>query len=241
LLKDWPGEAVRLAMLQTHYRQPIDWTAAKSTEAEDELFAWAAMLIGTNAERDGYSRAVRKELPKPSPNLIEALLDDLNTPAAITALRENYKLAHEGGDKEKSQFLMDCQFLGVLRHNKLWVHLQGVMGRNTRGLPIPHKEVRTLRIAIANNLPDLRRDVEAKLAAIGLGAEVAADGNVTLVPISQAAKDLKERVEGLVAERNNARKSKNFKEADRIRDELKAMGVELEDHEDGSSTLKVMR
>ena len=28
LLQDWPGEAIRLAMLQTHYRQPINWTEA---------------------------------------------------------------------------------------------------------------------------------------------------------------------------------------------------------------------
>ena len=35
--------------------------------------------------------------------------------------------------------------------------------------------------------------------------------------------------------RNAARKAKNFKEADRIRDELKAMGVELEDKKDGTT------
>jgi len=241
LLCNWPGEVLRFQMLMSHYRQPIDWTSAKSAEIEDELFAWTATLIGTDAEQEGYSRAVRKEMPRPSAEIRDALLDDLNTPEAIAVLRANYKLARGGGSKEKSQFLMDCQFLGLLRHNRLWVHLQGVMGRNTRGLPVPHNDVRMLRIAIANNLLDLRQEAEKKLASVGLGAEIAADGNVTLVPVSQGAKDLEKRIDDLITERNAARRAKNFKESDRIRDELKSMGVELDDHKDGTSTLKVAR
>jgi cysteinyl-tRNA synthetase len=44
-----------------------------------------------------------------------------------------------------------------------------------------------------------------------------------------------------IAARNAARKAKNFKEADRIRDELTAMGVELEDRKDGTTTWRVKR
>jgi len=43
------------------------------------------------------------------------------------------------------------------------------------------------------------------------------------------------RVEGLIAERNAARKAKNFKESDRIRDELAAMGIVLKDSKDGTT------
>jgi cysteinyl-tRNA synthetase len=48
-------------------------------------------------------------------------------------------------------------------------------------------------------------------------------------------------VDRQIAERNAARKAKNFKEADRIRDELAAMGIELEDKKDGTTTWKVKR
>jgi cysteinyl-tRNA synthetase len=48
-------------------------------------------------------------------------------------------------------------------------------------------------------------------------------------------------VERLIDERNAARKAKKFKEADFIRDELKANGIELEDHQDGTTTWKVKR
>jgi cysteinyl-tRNA synthetase len=48
-------------------------------------------------------------------------------------------------------------------------------------------------------------------------------------------------VERLIDDRNAARKAKKFKEADFIRDELRANGIELEDHKDGSTTWKVSR
>jgi cysteinyl-tRNA synthetase len=49
------------------------------------------------------------------------------------------------------------------------------------------------------------------------------------------------RIDKLIDARNTARKAKDFKEADRIRDELHAMGIELEDHKDGTTTWKVKR
>src|SRR5271165_6748947 len=38
--RKWSGEALRLAMLRTHYRQPIDWTVAALDEAEATLHRW---------------------------------------------------------------------------------------------------------------------------------------------------------------------------------------------------------
>jgi cysteinyl-tRNA synthetase len=51
----------------------------------------------------------------------------------------------------------------------------------------------------------------------------------------------KAKIVSLIDARNAARKAKNFKEADRIRDELKAMGIELEDKPDGTTVWKVKR
>ena len=47
------------------------------------------------------------------------------------------------------------------------------------------------------------------------------------------ADSLDEKVEAMIAARQQARKEKNFAEADRIRDELKAMGIELMDTPQG--------
>jgi len=46
-------------------------------------------------------------------------------------------------------------------------------------------------------------------------------------------------IESLVAARSAARKNKDFSESDRIRNEIAEMGVELEDHRDGTTTWKV--
>jgi len=40
VLAEWPGEVIRLAMLQTQYRQPINWTEAGLTEAKRTLDHW---------------------------------------------------------------------------------------------------------------------------------------------------------------------------------------------------------
>jgi cysteinyl-tRNA synthetase len=69
------GEILRLNMLRTHYRQPIDWTQATLSES---------MIIYAN-----FRRAVilaNRAKAKPSTVLMDALADDLNTPAAITEL-----------------------------------------------------------------------------------------------------------------------------------------------------------
>ncbi|HEY5346787.1 MAG TPA: cysteine--tRNA ligase, partial [Rhizomicrobium sp.] len=66
LLADWPGEVLRFAMLQTHYRQPINWTRERVEEAAVRL--------------DNFRQAGRDsdENIGPNPNVITALLDDIN-------------------------------------------------------------------------------------------------------------------------------------------------------------------
>jgi cysteinyl-tRNA synthetase len=50
-----------------------------------------------------------------------------------------------------------------------------------------------------------------------------------------AAAGEKEKVDSLIAARNAARARKDFKESDRIRDELAAMGIALKDSKDGTT------
>jgi len=74
VLKDWPGEVVRLTMLKTHYRQPIDWTLRGLEESSRVLDRWY------NAAGDAPADGAAPD------SVIDALCDDLNTPAAINAL-----------------------------------------------------------------------------------------------------------------------------------------------------------
>lgn len=74
--RNWPGEVLRLAMLKTHYRQPIDWTVKALEEAEKTLDGWYELLEGTPIDAAAA----------PVGSVVEPLLDDLNTVAAVSEL-----------------------------------------------------------------------------------------------------------------------------------------------------------
>jgi cysteinyl-tRNA synthetase len=93
--RTWPGEALRLAMLRTHYRQPIDWTAKELERALEELREWYG-LIAAEAPSDG---AIDQ-------GVLEALFDDLNTHGALVRVRELAKT------KDKVALRASLTFLG---------------------------------------------------------------------------------------------------------------------------------
>jgi cysteinyl-tRNA synthetase len=83
VLKDWPGDVVRLAMLATQYRQPINWTVKGLQEAEKAL--------------SGFFEVASNEADaRPAPGVLDALLDDLNTPKALA---EMHALRNAAGRK----------------------------------------------------------------------------------------------------------------------------------------------
>jgi cysteinyl-tRNA synthetase len=73
----WSGDALRLAMLRTHYRQPIDWTARELERAHVDLWEWYS-LVDNKAASDSLVDA----------KIIDSLFEDLNTPDAIKRLHE---------------------------------------------------------------------------------------------------------------------------------------------------------
>ena len=77
--RKWSGEVLRLAMLRTHYRQPIDWTVKGLEEAEATLDRWYDAVGDVDPGQDASS------------TVLDALSDDLNTPAALAEL---HRLAH---------------------------------------------------------------------------------------------------------------------------------------------------
>jgi cysteinyl-tRNA synthetase len=102
LLNDWPGEVLRLNMLRTHYRQPIDWTVKGLEEAWKTLDDW-------------YWFAGDIKGAKPAPTVIAALSDDLNTPKAIAELHVLRNAGQKaGGERDREAFAGSLRFLGFL-------------------------------------------------------------------------------------------------------------------------------
>src|SRR5580700_4717686 len=101
LLKDWPGEVLRLAMLQTHYRQPISWTVAGLREAQKNLDHWYALTADV---APGLLCA----------DALDALADDLNTPKALAALHELRGEAAKGAKPAAACLKTSAQLIGLL-------------------------------------------------------------------------------------------------------------------------------
>jgi cysteinyl-tRNA synthetase len=85
VLNDFPeqGDVPRLAMLMTHYVQPIDWTKGKLNEATILLDKWETQIYQAK-NLDGPEEF--DQSAQPPQDFVEALCDDLNTPRAITLL-----------------------------------------------------------------------------------------------------------------------------------------------------------
>jgi cysteinyl-tRNA synthetase len=82
----WPGEAVRLLMLKTHYREPIDFTAARLEEAVRELDKWERLARDADA-RPGST---------PDEAFVAALSDDLAGSAAIARVHQLFDEGRAG-------------------------------------------------------------------------------------------------------------------------------------------------
>jgi len=164
LLADWPGEVLRLNMLKTHYRSPIDWTLKGLEESAKTLDDW-------------YWVAADVKSGQPSGAVIEALSDDLNTPQMIASLHGVRNSAASGNERDREQFASSLRLIGFLSESA----------------------------AVWNGRKQRASGIDAK------------------------------HVDGLISDRTAARARKDFKESDRIRDELAAMGVVIKDSKDGTT------
>jgi cysteinyl-tRNA synthetase len=97
VLNEAPGEAARYAMLMSHYRDPLDWTADRLDQAKHTLDRFYLALRGVAAiEPDG------NQLPH---GVAAALEDDLNTPLALMALHKLVNDVNKAAtEAEKARF-----------------------------------------------------------------------------------------------------------------------------------------
>jgi cysteinyl-tRNA synthetase len=160
--KSWDGQVLRLAMLRTHYRQPIDWSLRSLEESEDALVSW--MKLAAGVEPSAIPAAV-----------LDALCDDLNTPQVFAEL---FQL-------------------------------------------------------------ERKKDAAALAASLHrLGFNDETYTGLKPVALNGAAK---EQVEKMISSRLEARKAKDWKKSDEIRDELLAMGIQIKDNKDGTTSWEVKR
>jgi cysteinyl-tRNA synthetase len=108
-----PGEAIRMALLSAHYRQPLDWSEEALTEARRRL----DRLYGTLRDIDGWHE--RWRAAEPDATFTAALEDDLNTPQALAALFDLSREANRSTDPAERGRMAAClrasgELLGLL-------------------------------------------------------------------------------------------------------------------------------
>ncbi len=121
--KPWRGEVLRLAMLRTHYRQPIDWTVKALEEAEKTLSRWYGVLRAHGVTADSAREAPLREA------FVEALCDDLNIPRAMAELHAMAGKAEPRGEDsqtakaEAEKLARAAVLLGLLEGDPAaWAH-----------------------------------------------------------------------------------------------------------------------
>ena len=115
LVKSFPGEVVRWALLSAHYRAPLDWTDSLLAQARKNLDRLYGALL--------RAKAIEADAVEPPEAFLEALLDDLNTPGAMAPMFElssAIEKAVTAGDTAtaataKGQLLAAGALMGVLQ------------------------------------------------------------------------------------------------------------------------------
>lgn len=170
LLKEWPGEAVRWALLSAHYRQPLEWTEELLRQSKKQLDRFYRLL-----EEIEFT----EETDAPPASIVTTLEDDLNTPEAFAGLHEMRDIA--------SQI---------------------------------EREGRQAAIARLRDAGRLMGFFNVEPTAWFQGAGDGPTAN---------------EIEALLQKRAKARAAKDFATADKIRDELAANGIVIEDSPDGAT------
>ncbi len=159
------GQIIRLALMSTHYKQPLDWNDKLLTDCENTLDKWYRIYSS-----EFKSVKVPDEILKP-------LYEDLNTPGYIANLHNLFEKASRG--ENINLFISACQFVGLMHESReQW-----------------------------NNFKKNRSSISES------------------------------EIKNMLSLRDKARENKNYKEADRIRDELNDKGVLIED-KDGKTLWK---
>jgi cysteinyl-tRNA synthetase len=244
----WERAEIRLLMLSTYYRQPLDWTLHGLLEARRIIGEWKTITANVDHETIEV---------RPSSGLEGALFDDLNTPEAIMRLHDLAEAASRY-DAAADELYSDLVFLGLFADRRL---------ESERGL----SELLPIQPSVTDSseyIVQFRKHIESKFRTIALtfepsanvvstsssiashinvyqhgekpeflnvwvkyGPEFISSSDMKLIEGAIGIEELNARIERRLA----ARKTKAFAEADSIRDELAAKRITLKDAKDSKT------
>ena len=106
LKNKYNGQVLRLALMSSHYRQPLDWNDQLMEECYKTLDKWYSCYL-----------KLEKKVLIDDDDLLP-LYDDLNTPGYISVLHKLFDKAKSGNQQDKEKFIAGCNFVGLLEQSK---------------------------------------------------------------------------------------------------------------------------
>ena len=97
--KKYSGQVVRLALISSHYKQPLDWS--------DELLETQSKILDK-----WYSMYLENSINS-LPDCFNDLLDDLNTPLYISKLHDLFNQSQKGNSDKRLEFNRACRLVGL--------------------------------------------------------------------------------------------------------------------------------
>ncbi len=117
--RSWPGDVLRLAMLTRHYREPIDLSVDRLTEAERMLERWKRAMAASGLDFVEANRGACEALG-PCSKLLAALSDDMNMAGVLTHLHRHAKASESGTRLHNAQRLFgSLNLLGIVSFDSM--------------------------------------------------------------------------------------------------------------------------
>ena len=177
LLDEAPAEAIRLALLSTHYRAALDWTTVRLDEAKRTLVKWyrALELCSTDSLSD---EAV------PDSEVVCALCDDLNTSVVFARIHQLVGDLGQSSDpveqaKLKHTIVASADVLGLLQQDPttaLAALTASSLKRNDIDAVWIEQRIEDRRLARLNKDFEQADNIRDELSAAGIRIEDSADG-----------------------------------------------------------------
>ncbi|HSX48216.1 MAG TPA: cysteine--tRNA ligase [Candidatus Nanoarchaeia archaeon] len=191
--KGYSAMALKILMLQAHYRSELNFTWQSLRAAENTykgINSFFSRLAGLENLPSGSSSDITTLVSTSTEEFDNRLLNDLDTPGGLAVMFKTIKEVEKFG----AENLKSDDAAGLL---EFFAHVREVLG------------------------------ITAKIN-IELAAKTQAEANVII-----EASQLTNKQKSLVEQRERARQDKDFEGADKLRKQLLAQGIELEDTADG--------
>ena len=206
ILEKFSGNVVRLFILSTHYRKPINFSFENMEDTKKALqnivksmnkFENIVEKYKNEKIENVKNSEFSKKIDEFNKKFEEAMNEDMNTPQALATIFDQIR--------ETNKFISTNE-----------------------------NEFSTIYYEIKKSYDSLKKKIEN---VFGIAIEVE---NAVKEEEGENMELTKKLIELLIKLRSEARSEKNFKLSDEIRDELKALGVEIKDNKDGSTDYNLL-